>query len=488
VKKIDKLLLKSFFGPFVVIFFVTLFILVMQFLWKYIDDLVGKGLPWYIILQLLFYQSASLVPLALPLAILLASIMTLGTLGEKYELTAFKSAGIPLVRIIRPLIITSLLLSVACFLFANYMMPIANLKGLSLLYDIRQKRPAVNIRPGEFYNGIDGYSIRVGSKDPDGKTIYNILIYDHTSGHGADDVLFAKKGIMTMTSDQRYLMMQLYDGKQYVENPTGRSMRNYEQARTNFKTWTKAFDLSAFQLSRTKEDLFKGNYEMQDLRQLKSYCDTSQMEMNTRLIVLRHSMSSYSLLLKTNFDSVWKKWNPQPAHVLPADTLKLFPLIANYSQAESFIRDQLNLIDLASKDISLSKIDYVSRRIEIQRKFTISFACFLLFLIGAPLGAIIRKGGLGLPFVISVFFFVFFYVLSITGERLAKNLTLSPFEGMWMSAFILMPIGIWLVFKASHDSILFNIEIYNKFFRRIMRWITGNKDQYAEPENRPEQE
>lgn len=461
MKKIDRLLLTTFVAPFIAIFFITLFVLVMQFLWKYVDDLVGKGLPWYVISKLLFYASASMVPLALPLAVLLSSIMTLGTMGEHFELTSFKSSGISLVRIISPLMIVSVLISCLAFLFANYALPVANLKFGALLYDIRQQRPALNIKQGIFYNDIDGYSIRVGKKDADNQTIHDVIIYDHTSGRGNDYVITAQSGKMYMTDDKRYLVLELYNGKQFQELATSaKKGKDYEQVRVGFKEWKKVFDLSEFALSRTDENLFKDNYQMQNLVQLNRSMDTLQMDLKNSYKESRIFSSTYFSFERTDFDTI-KRVN---------DTLHTTAITDSFvviNKALSSARNIKGYMSIAAKNIKYKSEVLRKFQIEWQRKFTLSFACFVLFLIGAPLGAIIKKGGFGLPFVISVFFFVIFYTLSIMGEKMAKEGVLTPFQGMWFSTVILFPVAIFLVYKASRESVLFNVDAYMGIIKRF---------------------
>ncbi len=441
----------------------------MQFLWKYVDDMVGKGLPSYIIAQLLFYASASMVPLAMPLAVLLSSIMTLGTLGEHYELTSMKSAGMSLMRIIAPLIGVSIFLSAAALAFANYALPVANLKFGSLLYDIRQQRPALNIREGVFYNEIDGYSIRVGKKEGDNRTIHDILIYDHTSGRGNDNVITADKGAMYLTSDKRYMVLELYDGHQFEEmSPTIHKGKNYEQVRVAFKEWKKVFDLSEFNLTRTDENLFKDNYQMQNLKQLTSSMDTIRMQLNKRFGQFQEYTRPYLSFSRNNLDSL--------ASASATDTFKsLTDSSVIYSRALSNARSIKGYATISEKESEAQQELLIKYKVEWQRKFTLSVACFVLFLIGAPLGAIIRKGGLGLPFVVSVFFFVIFYVLSIMGEKFAKQKVMTPFEGMWFSTFILLPLSVFLVYKATNDSMLFNAESYIAFFKKIFQKLQKAK-------------
>lgn len=468
-------MLRSFAGPFVLTLFITLFVLVMQFLWKYVDDLVGKGLEWYTVVHLLFYASASFVPLALPLAVLLSSIMTMGALGEHFELTALKSSGASLIKITRSLIVCSIIISIAALGFSNYIVPIANLKFGSLLYDIRQQRPAFNIKPGVFYNGLAGYSIRVGSKGADGQTIHNVIIYDHTAGNGNNNVLYASSGKMNMSEDKRYLILELYNGKQYEEiRQDNASVKKNDNdfARISFVKWRKVFDLSEFKLNRTEESLFKDDYRMLNLSQLTDAIDTLKTEKKENMVDMKNYCSPYLTFLKINLDSFTQK---NPVVLQKKDsTLAIYSLngadFSNlYERALLEIRNIKSYIDGSSNQDRVKKEAIVRNELEYHRKITLSISCFLLFLIGAPLGAIIRKGGLGLPFVVSVVFFVFYYMISVSGEKFAIKGVMSAPAGMWMSPVILLPIGIFLVYKATRDSALFRIEAWLQWFKIIQR-------------------
>jgi lipopolysaccharide export system permease protein len=265
LKKLHKLVITSYIGPFVLTFFVSLFVLLMQFLWKYIDDLVGKGLEWYIIAELMFYASASLVSLALPLAILISSIMTMGSLGEHYELVAMRASGISLARVLYPLVIFSVLTSIGAFIFSNNLLPIANLKMGTLLYDIRHKKPTLDLRPGMFYRNIDNYVIRVNEKGENGE-LYGVIIYDHSDNKGNIKVVLADSGTMTMVQD-RYLEMELFNGRSYEQQDNdGREDKSYPHLRNEFTRNLIRFDLSNFEMNRSNEELFKDNYKMQSLR------------------------------------------------------------------------------------------------------------------------------------------------------------------------------------------------------------------------------
>lgn len=480
IKKLDILILRSFIGPFIVTFFVTLFVLVMQFFWLYMDELIGKGLGVWMIIQLLFYMSTTMVPLALPLGILLASIMTFGNMGENFELVAIKSAGISLLRFMRPLLIFIIGIGSLAFLFNNNVIPYANLKALSLLYDLRNSKPAFNIRAGQFNKGLEGFSIRVGEKDKDGRTIRNIMIYDHTGGQGNDKLVLAKEGVMIPSPDKQFLIFRLKDGWRYEENKSTDN-GSYDQMRMHFKQWDKVFDLSSFRLSRTNEDLFKDSYQMMDVAQLTEMIDSLGRYQNH----LADNVSVYvgpyiSLFSNTkdrdktikkiaaaksigNYDSSFLQ--------LVNDTLKQKVV----QLAASQVRNSKGLMDVTSSDKSIQKENFLKFNVEWHRKFTLSFACVLLFLIGAPLGAIIRKGGLGMPLVIAVAFFVVFHIISITGEKLAKTGSVSAWLGMWMATGMLLPIAFILINQARNDSQIFSREWYTRLWNGFTKMFAKRK-------------
>ena len=471
MKKLQKLVLQSFIGPFVMTFFIAQFVLLMQFLWKYIDDLIGKGLDWWIIGELLFYTSATLIPLALPLAILVSSIMTFGNLAEHFEITAAKASGVSLQKLMMPLFVAAGVICVLAFFFSNNILPITNLKMGSLLYDIRQQKPALAIREGVFYSGIEGYSIKIGSKDPDGKTLHNVMIYDHSTVQGNKKVILAEGGKMETTPDQHYLMFTLYNGNSYEEQ--NKPKNNYDThplMRNSFSEYVIRFDLSQFKLSRTNEDLFKGGQQMMDIKQLTSSADSLVIEYASREKEILKNIAPYFLFIrdsahtKTGFTNVIPSvtYFPQDKST---DTYILDNALNTARSLQSFLSGSNE--EMETRRYTIAKFD-----VEWHRKFTLSVACFVLFLIGAPLGAIIRKGGMGMPLVVSILFFLLYHITSITGEKLAKEGNITPLKGMWMSTFILLPVGIFLIYKATHDSTIFDIETYKSFFKRIL----GRKD------------
>ncbi|MEY4594562.1 MAG: hypothetical protein RIQ47_972 [Bacteroidota bacterium] len=452
------MLLRSFSGPFLMTFMIALFVLLMQFLWKYIDDLVGKGLGFFVIAKLLVFVSVTLVPLALPLALLLSSIMTFGNLSEHSELTACKSAGISLQRIMRPLTITAFSIALLAFVFSNYVLPIANLKMNALLYDVRQQKPALYITEGVFYNGIEGYTIKVGSKDDDGQTLNDVMIYDHTNNRGNTKMVMANQGKMVMSDDERFLVITLFKGFSYEDQDNGRDRSSHPLLRTEFDQETFRFDLSSFKLNRTNEQLFKDNFQMLNLRQLVSAADSIRKGVtNKQGDVLRqlHWLQKDSVVLG----------KPSPLAVERYAARRGYSTVTSALYAAKGIK---GVATDAAQDIQFKRKSLARHEIEWHRKFTLSFACLILFFIGAPLGAIIRKGGLGMPVVISVIFFIAYHIISITGEKFAREGVLTPAIGMWLSSFILLPVGIFLTYKATTDSNIFSLDAYTRFFRRLI--------------------
>lgn len=479
MKRLYKYLITSFLGPFVLTFFIVIFLLLMQFLWKYIDDLAGKGLSFKILAELMFYVSASLVPMALPLAILLASLMTMGNLGENNELTAMKASGISLQRIIAPLVLISLLLAIFAFLFSNYMVPITNLKMTSLIYDISNQRPELQIKEGIFYNGIEGYSIRVGKKDFKTSLLHHIRIYDHTQNNGNSKVTIADSGFMKITSDKKYLIVTLYKGYNYTDETDSRRQRNTARThpfrRDKFEKEEIHIELVGFGLNRSDENLFRQQSKMLSIRQLDSISDSLKLELNNRANQLYKSLRNSQIMrFKPAYYRPKQANDSQKKHTVKAplfDTLyNSLPISEKsnaISQALTYIRDMKTYISSASA--YTENYEYRIRKFEIEwwRKFTLSIACFIFFFIGAPLGAIIRRGGLGMPVVISVVFFVIYYIISLMGEKFAREGMISAALGMWISGIILLPTGIFLIRKATRDSAIMNIDTYANYIKKI---------------------
>ncbi|HEY8387125.1 MAG TPA: LptF/LptG family permease [Parasegetibacter sp.] len=467
IKKLDKLILRAFIGPFISTFFITLFVLVLQFFWLYIDDIVGKGLDLVLLAQFILYVSTTLVPLALPLAVLLSSIMTFGNLGETFELVAIKSAGIPLLRFMRPLMIASIVLCGVAFFFNNNIIPVANLKMQTMKYDIIMAKPAFDIKEGVFYDKLDGYIIKIGKKEKDGKTIRDVLIYEKTYGL-QDFVIVAESGTMTMSPDKKYLQFNLQNGWRYEEKGP-RLSTNTEFVRLGFKEYKKLFDLSSFQLIRTSDSTYKDNWQMLSMRQLDVRIDSLEKldayyEKRTRAEAFQYMQ--FTRLL----DSSWNHIPDPNKDSLPARFDDLIPQTDQMLITERAISQATSIktgLDFMIHEYEARRKDYLFHLIEWHRKITMSIACLVLFIVGAPLGSIIRKGGLGMPLVLAVVFFVIFFLLNNFGKKFVEEGVSTPFTGMWMATFVLTPIGIFLTYKAMRDSQLFNKESYFRIWKRI---------------------
>lgn len=488
-KKLDWLIVKSFIGPFVLTFFIAIFVLIMQFLWKYIDDLVGKGLSTWILLEFIFYASARLVPMALPLAVLLASIMTLGAFGEHMELTAMKSSGISLFRIFRPLIITVAFISIGAFLFSNYLLPVSNLKFNALYHDIRSQKPTMFLKEGIFYNEFENISLRIGHKGEDG-ALYDVMVYDHSSGKGNDHVITAQKGKLTEDEKGMAMTLTLYNGKDYKELPpketnqqngeqndpvnNQQQQKRYEQTYTKFDIWAKKFDLSKFKLKRSDENYYKDVKQMLNLRELMGELDTLQSEKEKLKSTLPDFVKPYYILTKAD-TAIGIKANNDIKITAFKSTAELLSGLPKEEKKEIITRAETQAnsvktyLDVVIKQVESKHFVITDYLIEIYKKFTLSVACLVLFFVGAPLGSIIRKGGLGWPLFYSIIFFILYHVSTIIGEKMVEKHTLPIYIGMWMATIFLLPIGIFLSYKAANDSALFNADAYTRFFKRFKK-------------------
>jgi lipopolysaccharide export system permease protein len=471
-KKLDKLIVRAFVGPFIATFFITLLVLVMQFFWLYIDDFVGKGLSTGLILEFIWYQSAVLVPLALPLAVLLSSLMTFGNLGETYELVAIKSAGISLLRFMRPLFFVTVMICGIAFLFSNYIIPVANLKSRTLLSDIVFAKPSFDIKEGVFYDKIYGFAIKIGKKEKNDSVIRDVIIYEQANAL-QDNFIIAKDGVMRVSDDKRFLEFNLQNGWRYQERGNV-ATTNTEFIRLGFKEYKKQFDLSSFQFQRTADSVNKNNHRMLSMRQLSKAIDS-----------LRKHNAGFYKEAQQNFyptmqfipylDSNWKTKDSTPKIInfnkLITDSINE-RLKTNLSIKVENLRSSNDVLLVQYKE---QKKVLRQHQIEWHRKISLSLACLVLFLIGAPLGSIIRKGGLGSPLVLSVVFFMIFYFLSNTGEKMAKEGTLEPAVGMWVSTFVLVPLGIFITSKALKDSQLFNKEYYYRTWQKFRSFWQRNR-------------
>ncbi|MFN2312851.1 MAG: LptF/LptG family permease, partial [Bacteroidales bacterium] len=456
-------------------------ILVLQFLWMYIDELAGKGLDGGILAELLFQFTLTFVPMALPLSILLASLMTFGNMGEHLELTALKSSGIPLQRVMVPLVVLIIFLSIASFFFSNNVLPYSNRKSITLLYDIRNKRPELNIQAGSFYNGIDGFNIKIAEKDPETNLLKKIWVYDHRDKRGNVNVIIADSGYMRVTEDKSGLVMTLYNGYSYTEmeeKNVADVSRTYPFRKDSFTEQIVVIELSGFDLIRSDDDLFRSNSRMLNIAQLTGQIDSLNQRFLLRQAAYYIDFNMNSIYQGRNLNSYAHSTDdtlpPPPFEVvITYDTLPntmkqtaVQRAIENVKGASKFIDQKSDALHNEIKNIKRYEVDW-------HKKLTLSFACFVFFFIGAPLGAIIRKGGLGTPAVISVLFFVIYYVLSLSGEKLVKENHISSIGGMWLASFILLPIGIILTYMATSDSVVLSLDTYTGFIRRLMNRLAG---------------
>ena len=469
-------MMKNFAGPFVATFFISMFVLIMQFLWLHIDDLVGKGLEWTIIAQLLFYASMTLVPLGTPLAVLLASIMTFGNLGENYELTALKSAGISLYRIMQPLIFFIIALTVLAFYFSNNVLPYANLKTQTLFHDIRKHKPEVSIKPGIFVNDIDNYSILVNRKDNETGMLYGLCVYAHAQVKDNNyEVTVADSGIMEIGQRGEYMKVELFNGYTYTDeglkNPRSRS---FPFRVVQFEKQYLIIPMEGNDFQRSDEGLYKNSYRMLNLHQLTGSSDS------LKNILRKEQNEHVNNLLSYNYLRGGIRGRLQDSALVEATrgrTLSIDSLLATLDVAERrtvasnaarFARDvqQARTSGKISMQFREKTIRYYD--IEWHRKFSLSFACFIFFFIGAPLGGIIRKGGLGMPVVVSVLLFIVYYVISMMGERSAREV-IDPAVGMWISSLILLPMGAILTYMSMTDSAVLSAESYVDFMKKLKR-------------------
>ncbi|HWB92559.1 MAG TPA: LptF/LptG family permease [Puia sp.] len=624
-KKLDILIIKAFIGPFIATFFITTFVLVLQFMWLYIDDVVGKGLDTFTVLRFLMYTAATMVPLALPLAVLLSSIMTLGNLGETYELVAIKSAGISLLRFLQPLAVVSLFITVIAFFFNNNILPIANLKMQTLKYDIIVTKPAFDIKEGVFFDRIEGFVIKIGKKEKDDSTIRNVVIYEQNNNGQVDNMIVADSGTMVVTPDKQDLIFTLKSGWRYQEKGDRNVSNGTELVRMGFKEYKKVMDLSSFKMNRTDDSTFKNNYQMLTILQLgrtidslkkvdqsyitqldrpyrrmlkfPNYLDTAKLwaaaagdtAQDTHLYKLAWARDSLHRLWARDrkiLDSVEKEQkaavaaaaaaaaakkrdkgksggtagagnggdsakragggvakaggaataggkpdtggaataggkpdtggtataggtpkaggaaSPTPTPVnVPNLTIAGAPVTKDPPQVmlNDLIPDSLRLTTINGAIEVLNttrneqavplqlflaqKRNLLQHQMAWHEKITLAVACMVMFLIGAPLGSIIRKGGIGMPLVFAVIFFVIFFLLNNFGKKLANSEVLTPANGLWLATYVLTPMGIFLIYKALHDSQLFNKEFYFRLSRRIRSLIM--KGRKKEPASMP---
>ena len=532
IKRLYIFILKSFLPLFAMTFFIVLFIVLMQFLWKHIDDLVGKGLPFSLIAELFFYAGVSMVPMALPLAILLASLMTYGNFGEKFELTAMKASGISLVHTMRPLIVLITLIAIGAFFFQNYALPPAQVKMWTLLFSMRQKSPEVEIPEGVFYDQIPGYNLLVQKKNPDTGMLYDVMIYDVTRGGDNATILVADSGRMAFTGDMRYLYLHLFTGEQFENLREQKALdKNVPFRRETFldKQILIPFDAN---FNRMDEGGIRSQYVGKNIIELQHTIDSVTNRIDSTGAIYANDLrrNAFPLLVdrktgkpifvKENTEdeqgksgkgngvksgksskqvSKAEKKNenriveePVTAYetgktgkteiideIEPVETpkpLDMDSLISGvpmdkrdrlFENALSLSRRRVNEVQFKAAMVADDKMSIRRHQIELLKKYTLSVACLIFFFIGAPLGAIIRKGGLGTPLVISVLLFLFYYIIDNTGYKMARDGRWEVWIGIWLSTFVLAPLGIYVTYKAMNDSAVFNPDSYKEFFRKL---------------------
>ena len=471
MKRIDLYILKNFLLLFFATFFICSFVLIMQFLWLYIGELVGKGLPMSVLVEFLFYSWLSLVPMALPLAILLASLMSFGDMGEKLELLAMKSAGVSLFRIMRSLMVFIVLICFGAFWFSNNVIPVAQKKQWALLHSFRNKSPELNIPVGEFYSEINNLRLYVRAKDYDTGALLDVMVYDFLNGFDNAAVTTADTVYVKMTEDKLNLKLLFKNGESFenLKKGEGFDFKNVPYRREVF---------------RQKEMLvnFDANFNELDA----SYLDNQHVSKDiVRLTLDIDSVNVVRDSLRTNLSVQMREEKLYASSFSEADTVNALKVDkaydvdslfakATYRQAKNIMNNAVSRINTVNNDIQYSKTVisdsdwyFTKHSLEWHRKFTLSFACLIFFFIGAPLGAIIRKGGLGMPAVVAVLMFIVYYIIDTMGVKMAREAVWEVWQGMWLSSAVLLPIGIFLTYKAATDSTLFNIDGWKAFFKKI---------------------
>lgn len=483
MKRLHRYILKAFVGPWIITFLLCVFILLMQFLWRYIDDLVGKGLDLTIILELMFYASFSLVPLALPLSGLLASIMAMGKLGETNELFAMKSGGVSLYRIMTPLVAFNLLISVVAFLFSNNLMPYTNLKMRSLLFGIQQQRPEVIIQNGIFVEPADDICIKVDSKNRTNNELNGVLIYDHRNSSTPNNVTMAATGNLLVTEDNSMMILELRNGIRHEDVKGGK----YQHQSSKFERQVTYLELDATGIDKNNEEFFKGGYEMLNNSQLNFTIDSLNGALSQREQEICGNFKRFQIFRGIN--GVYEGKEAYATKTVPlsievaddksvADKVRVDSLCAMMNKTQrdimleyavNYSRSAKTYIDIVTDEISGTRRWIVRHEMEWYRKYALSIACILFCLIGIPLGSIIRKGGFGLSVVVSVFIFLMYYIVSTTVESTVKELVVPAGWGMWFSTLLLLPLGAYLVISVANDSLRINPRVLNKilnFFKR----------------------
>jgi len=471
LKKLDWFIIKSYIVPFIITFFISEMILILQFIYVYLDDIVGKGVGPSVYFELIFYAFLEAIPMALPLAILLSSIMAMGNLGERNELTAMKSAGISLVRVMRPLLFLMILIGSISFYFSNYVWGEAHLKKRILMTDLTNKKLSLFLKEGVFYNEIENYSIRANHVDKESNMLGDVLIFKHNPTFKYRQIIRAERGEMKKT-DGDFLILTLYNGEiNEVINPHENSLEKESvlpYQKISFSKTVQKIDISSLQLTRTSEEDYAELPRLLPLGKLAHVIDSLNIIIDTiNRTKLYYYTNSYSILKIGNLQQI----DSVKPSVLHFDSLFPQEKKAVLESAKNRVQNSIDYLkarkqDFKNRDKHKSKVTS-----EWHRKFTLSLACIILFFVGAPLGAIVKKGGIGIPIAVSIGLFVIYYLISTVGERLGTNLVLPPYIGMWLSSIILLPLGILLTYQAVTESKIFDFESYGIFFKKIGEFI-----------------
>ncbi len=482
MKKLDRLVLGAYIGPFLVTLPVIVFIFLVQFILKYIDELVGKDIGFGPFFELVFYFSLNLLPTCLPLAILLGSLIAFGNMGEHNELTAIKSSGISLVRILRPVFIMVMGLTLFIFWFNNNMVPKINLKAYSLLYDLRHKKPALDLKEGGFYNGLPGYSIKVSKKYPDGKSLKGLLIYNHVENRGNIQLIVADSGQMYTFHHDKYLALELFNGHDYTEQLDNNSNTLHPRkfVRTDFERSKISFNLTSFDLKKTEEGLFKGNRIMRNIGELTKDIDSlAHLYDSTSIMSQKGTASLYyfsGIQSLPGADTLYQdtsfiRYDSLYANLTPLQKEKILNIAANQARSlKSYVHSQDERLTWISRE---KKYFQIARH----QKYSHSLICLIFFIIGAPLGAIIKKGGLGVPMIICIVFFVIYYIISMTTEKWVKeNDSDSMALIIWSPLMILLPFGLFFLRQARNDSKVFDMDLYAVYWHRFKAYLGRNKN------------
>ncbi len=542
VKQLDKLLMRSFVGPFIVTFAIAIFVLVMQTLWLYLDDIAGKGLGFFLIVELMSYKSVGLVPLALPLALLISSVMVLGGMAEHYELSSFKSAGVSLIRVMRPLIFVGLLGAIVSYLCSDYVIPAANVQFGSRMYDIQNKKPTLSLEVGTFNTDFNQFAIHIGKKATNGRDISDVLIYDHTKSNvGQLTQISAASGEMFSDPEGRYFIMRLFDGHQYGESsPAGSKQQSNKTpfVRTNFDSYTKVFDLSEFKLKQTSRDLFSQNRSMLATWQLAEAVDSMALNILERKQILSNHLPNYLSMLprdttqlrpktdiptdenlgqvemsrrdsmatelkknslpaldsaqqkreqaealekaKQNSIDYQKKLRTNPLVAQSADWPGIEGLLLTQdgnsrarilNRARSSARSILTQAESTVRILPGERKNKVKHVYDLHMKYSMAVVCIIFIFIGAPMGAIVRKGGFGYPILVSIVFFVIFIILTISCRKLAESFTLSGELAGWMPCIVLFPISVVVTQMAARDQKMLSLDGIKSLGLTILRLV-----------------